>query len=261
MISSGLSAVVSAPRKKSAALMTRWPPLPIDRDLGVAGHRDARHLGRRDRHARHCRRPCRGCGSDNARRARSRPQQRMRGREPLVVLDVAPAHHARRAARRPLPIVMLLRSGSLRRSTSSDGCATRNAIIGIRLWPPAIGFASPSCEASSATASASVAGQAYSKGGNFMARYYHADPCRTSSTLAVNAVQGAMIAGMPHTLRRMRMALPLSLSVCNYDRTARDCSTAACRSRAATSRRSRWSRRNRSTAPSNSRSSTSPKSR
>ena len=28
-ISSGLSAVVSAPRKKSAALMTRWPPFPI----------------------------------------------------------------------------------------------------------------------------------------------------------------------------------------------------------------------------------------
>ncbi len=34
--------------------------------------------------------------------------------------------------------------------------------------PPAIALASPSCEAKSATASLSVAGQAYSKAGSFM---------------------------------------------------------------------------------------------
>src|SRR5499433_4420192 len=56
----------------------------------------------------------------------------------------------------------------LRRSARSEGVASRKASIGIRLWPPAIAFASPSREASSATASASVVGHAYSSGGNFM---------------------------------------------------------------------------------------------
>ena len=43
------------------------------RDLGVAGLCNAGHLGRPDRRARGCRRRCRGCGSGNARRGRSLP--------------------------------------------------------------------------------------------------------------------------------------------------------------------------------------------
>jgi hypothetical protein len=65
-------------------------------------------------------------------------------------------------------ISMCRRSDSLRRSTSSEGWATRKAIIGTRLWPPASALASPPPAASSATASASVAGQAYSNAGSFI---------------------------------------------------------------------------------------------
>src|SRR5262249_42734956 len=69
----------------------------------------------------------------------------------------------------PLAEILISRiSGSLRRSTRSVGVASRKASIGIRLWPPAIAFASPSREASRATASASVVGHAYSSCGNFM---------------------------------------------------------------------------------------------
>ena len=96
----------------------------------------------RDRHARGFRPPCRGCGSDNARHARSPAEQRMRRAQVLAVEDVAPAHLG--AERTPsLPISMRSRPSSLRRSTSSDGVARRNAIIGIRLCPPAITLASP----------------------------------------------------------------------------------------------------------------------
>src|SRR5262245_3167495 len=112
-----------------------------------------------------------------------------------------------------LSIVMLLRSGSFRRSTSSDGCASRNAIIGIRLCPPAIGFASPSWEASSATASFKVEGQAYSNGGNFMGQLSPA------LAKAVNA-RGGQYAMLRRYVWRTRMPLSLSMSVCNYDRTA-----------------------------------------
>ena len=73
MISSCSSAVVSAPTKKSSARIVRDAVRAGHGDLGVAGDRDAGHLGRRDRHARCCRRRCRGCGSGNARRARPRP--------------------------------------------------------------------------------------------------------------------------------------------------------------------------------------------
>src|SRR6201986_1069147 len=77
----------------------------------------------------------------------------------------------------PSSAILLARSSaSLRRSTRSDGDATRNASIGTRLWPPANGFASPSCEANSATASESVVGQAYSKGGNFITRHASFEP-------------------------------------------------------------------------------------
>src|SRR4051794_15876282 len=75
-----------------------------------------------------------------------------------------------RAPRRTAPLSMLIRSrpGTRRRSTSSFGAARRNAMVGMRLWPPAIAFAVPPLAASSAIASASVAGDAYSKGGSFI---------------------------------------------------------------------------------------------
>src|ERR1700688_2179716 len=77
----------------------------------------------------------------------------------------------------PSSAILISRSSaSLRRSTSSDGEATRNANIGTRLWPPASGFASPSCDAKSATASLIVVGQAYSKGGNFIIRHASFEP-------------------------------------------------------------------------------------
>ena len=72
----------------------REPDEPIDRDLRVAGHDDAGHLGRRIGMRDRCRRPCRGCGSGSAPHASTAAlQQRMRSRKPRVVLDVAPAHH------------------------------------------------------------------------------------------------------------------------------------------------------------------------
>src|SRR5262249_6642810 len=80
-------------------------------------------------------------------------------------------------------ILISRRSGSLRRSTRSEGVASRKASIGIRLWPPAIAFASPSREASSATASASVVGHAYSSGGNFMDSMFRLERRRVQLTL------------------------------------------------------------------------------
>src|SRR5580704_4999425 len=76
----------------------------------------------------------------------------------------------------PSAILISRNSASLRKSTSSDGEATRNASIGTRLWPPASGFASPSWDANSATASEIVVGQAYSKGGNFISRHASFEP-------------------------------------------------------------------------------------
>src|ERR1700730_10681184 len=77
----------------------------------------------------------------------------------------------------PSSAILIWRSSaSLRRSTKSDGDATRNASIGTRLWPPASGLASPSWDASSPTASLIVAGQAYSKGGNFISRHASFEP-------------------------------------------------------------------------------------
>ena len=67
--------------------------LADDGDLRLAGHRDARHLG--------CRIGMRDAAADRAaiahlvmRDMRDRGgEQRMRGRKPRVILDVAPAHH------------------------------------------------------------------------------------------------------------------------------------------------------------------------
>src|SRR5262249_39468568 len=79
-------------------------------------------------------------------------------------------------SRTPSAEILISRmSGSLRRSTSSVGAASRNASIGIRLWPPAIAFAS-SRDARSATASDSVVGQAYSSGGNFIDIIFRLEP-------------------------------------------------------------------------------------
>ena len=140
--------------------MTRAPDLSDDGDLGIAGDGDAGHFGRRI-----------GMGDAAADRAAIADlvmrdmgdrglEQRMRGREPLVVFDVAPAHHGAERRRPASEILMPRRSASLRRSTSNVGWASRKASIGTRLWPPAIALASPSCEARSWIASGSVVGQA-----------------------------------------------------------------------------------------------------
>src|SRR4029077_15425979 len=73
-------------------------------------------------------------------------------------------------------ILICFSSASLRRSTKSDGEATRNASLGTRVLPPASGLASPSWDAKSATASLIVVGQAYSKGGNFITRHASFEP-------------------------------------------------------------------------------------
>src|SRR5205823_306480 len=57
--------------------------------------------------------------------------------------------------------------GTRRRSTSMLGAASRKFRIGMKLWPPAIAFASGSA-ANKPTASSSVAGARYSKGGGFI---------------------------------------------------------------------------------------------
>ena len=102
MISSVVSAVVNAPWKKSAALNHMRAGFADDGNLGIAGHGDAGHFGGRI-----------GMGNAAADRAAVADlimrdvgdrglEQRMRGREPLVVLDVAPAHHgAERDASHP----------------------------------------------------------------------------------------------------------------------------------------------------------------
>src|SRR5216684_9127194 len=74
-----------------------------------------------------------------------------------------------RAPRRtpPSPTAMLPSPGTLRRSTSMLGVASRKASTGIRLCPPAITVASGS-DASRSIASRSVAGAWYSKGAGFI---------------------------------------------------------------------------------------------
>ena len=132
MISSGVSAVVSGPRKKSAAAMVRVAGFADDGDLGVAGDGDARHfrggIGMRQ------------AAADGAAIAdlimRDMPdrldQKRMRRRT---------AAHASRISRQrtmapsvtPSSAILICRSSdSLRRSTRSAGEATRNASIGTK---------------------------------------------------------------------------------------------------------------------------------
>ena len=84
----------------------------------------------------------------------------MRGREPLVVLDVAPAHHGAEWTPSLVEILMRRRSGELAQVDQQRRRASRKASIGIRLCPPASALASPSPEARSCTASGSVVGQA-----------------------------------------------------------------------------------------------------
>src|SRR6202035_3183363 len=70
-----------------------------------------------------------------------RAQQRMRRRQPLIVLDVAPAYQ--RAE--PEAVIAdgdIAEPGSRRRSTSKLGAARRKARTGIRLCPPAMTTAS-----------------------------------------------------------------------------------------------------------------------
>ncbi len=122
-------------------------------DLGVARHRDPRHLRGRI-----------GMGdaaADGAAIANlimrdigdGGLEQGMGGIEPRVVLDVAPAHHGAE----PHAIAGDLDPPQLGEFAQVDQqrrrCATRNAIIGTRLWPPASTLASPPPAARSATAS------------------------------------------------------------------------------------------------------------
>ena len=107
------------------------------RDFRIAGLRNAGHLGRRI--------GVREAAADGAavadlvmRDVRDRfLQQRMRGRRAACRRGCRASAPARRGARHPAPILISFRPGNFRKSTSSDGWAMRNAIIGIRLWPPA----------------------------------------------------------------------------------------------------------------------------
>src|SRR5258706_4910710 len=56
-------------------------------------------------------------------------------------------------------------------STSHAGRTRRIAIIGTRLWPPAMSFADSPCVASNAQDSASEAARQYSKGAAFNSGY------------------------------------------------------------------------------------------
>ena len=93
MISSGFSAVINGPSKKSAASMTRGPDFADDSDLRVAGDRNARHfgggIGVRDTAAGGA------AVADLIMRDMldGGDQERMRRAQPLVVENLAPAHH------------------------------------------------------------------------------------------------------------------------------------------------------------------------
>ena len=93
MISSGFSAVVNGPRKKSLASMTRSPALPTNGDLGLAGDGDARQFGGRI--------GMRQTAADRAAIADlimrdmldGLHQERMGDRKLRMFENVAPAHH------------------------------------------------------------------------------------------------------------------------------------------------------------------------
>ena len=169
--------------------------LADDGDLRLAGHRDAGHFGGRI--------GMRDAAADGAAVADlvmrdmrdRRHQQRMR-RARAARRRGCRASAPWRRARTPscADLDLVAAPASLRRSTSSDGAATRNAIIGTRLWPPASAFASPSCAASSATASESVVGQAYSKGGSFMTRHVPSNRWNRARFQAFSSI-AARIAG------------------------------------------------------------------
>ena len=169
MISSCSSAVVSAPTKKSSARIVRAPVRAGDGDLGVAGDADAGHLGGGI--------GMRDAAADGAavadlvvRDMLDRGlEQRMRGGEPRVVLDVAPAHHGAEphAVGGDLDLAQLRRACAGRpaaparppgRPASASGSARRQ-------WParPRHG------RRAARRLRTSVAGQAYSSGGSFMA--------------------------------------------------------------------------------------------
>jgi hypothetical protein len=80
-------------------------------------------------------------------------EERMRFRKLCIRFDVAPAR---------------ARAQQFRTSTRTDGCESRKAIVGSRLWPPAMIFASPRFSASTLTTSAGVDGATYSKFGSFI---------------------------------------------------------------------------------------------
>ena len=121
------------PEEESAAAIVRSPLRAGDRDLGVAGERDARHFGRRI--------GMREAAADGA--AIADLVMRRHARWPRRAADARSAAACRPRCRASAPgrpmrtpsSAMVMRSspGSLRRSTSSDGEATRNAIIGTRL--------------------------------------------------------------------------------------------------------------------------------
>ena len=164
--SPGSSAVEKSPVKNSrAGNAARSPPVlgSVERRVERQHHRRQlrRRIGVRQAAAD------RAAGADRRMRDvrhRLGDQRRRRAR---------PRRCARRARCRVMPPirrplcrrrdVARARSAPFR-STSTDGVASRKFIAGIRLCPPASGFASLPCSASSASASSSVAGRKYSNG-------------------------------------------------------------------------------------------------
>ena len=114
----------------------------------IKRRRDQAPFRGRDRHARGCRRTCRACGSDNARCGARRGQAARRAGR------ARPFCEMRRGARRRRSISILPSSPMRSRpstslmSTRCAGLASRNAMIGTRLCPPA--STRPSCGATSA---------------------------------------------------------------------------------------------------------------
>ena len=113
-------------------------PGPATRHRALAGEQHRRAGRRPGRRGRASRRSSRGCGPAG-RRSCPPPARPARGR------PRAPARRAassRRCATLPFSRLMPRRPGTLRRSTSSVGAASRSFISGISEWPPASSLAS-----------------------------------------------------------------------------------------------------------------------
>ena len=148
-ISSGSSAVVSAPTKKSARGDPSLALAPTARAAGRRARARWPAFRRPDRRARGCRRWCRGCGFADGRYAaalraierqmRAVPRDRARGRG---------SASARRSAAAAGSVARPRHSSvSGLMSISTAGWVSRKFIVGTRLWPPARKRASSPCSA------------------------------------------------------------------------------------------------------------------